>query len=644
MCNVRKSILIVTLSALYTGCGFVKLSDNNSASADDGEEKKTIAYLNESGLKLEAYDASLWGFIIDANSIDQPVAVNQSVEEAQTSPYAIPKESMTPSDSPGPGSPGTKAPPEPSQGSDAPPPPDAPTEKPATALWLGDKFDKKPMMAMKGESAVKGMVDDSLIAEDDGRTIYDAPVSRYRYIAVRKCLRLTTEIEDGLTASGIYCLQIEEPAGATCQSPRRLIRGASIRESLNGISDNNLDLGNVLTSKLGFSYDSSSRVWSRVSEGVTVSLSPLRIAALSLEGSCDDVVIDPSDPNSNPSESISSRINLSSRLAISRKIAVDDENRLYVAAGTPGTETVYGMVVARYLPNRDLDQSFGNGGYANIDGLQMNSEGFVVRYDQPRSRLLISGYAGTEWERVIVALRLDGSVDTSFGENGVATLGGMHMKFVISNEGYIYIMRDSSIIRLQKNGVLDTTFGKDGAKVIPLADNSYPVDFDMKDSDIYVISESGDRNIVTLHHLNALNDEVSSQAIQGEPGADMQSNSVAASDDMVIVFGRKINGNADGFFIAGFDRMGQFFPGFGENGVVSSAEGSSQNDVVFDSGNTFWIAGWGGIRQYNSSGQMIGQIKSNDYISADALVLGKDGSLYGAYVAHGGGEIFKTNH
>ena len=588
---------------ILEGCGLLN-SKSDHAEADR-TDRLTIAALNENGLNLEAYDSSLWGFILDTRSVDGSMSLPTANQASVESPAAV----------------------------------------------------------LPGESK------DELIS-DDAHTVFDAPASLYRYIAVRKCLRLTSIIEGGLTANGIYCLQVPKPLSAQCEDPRRLIRSDQVRADLNKLTSENLDLANVLTTKLGFKYDAPARQWSKEAEGIKIVLNPLRLAALSLEGRCDgqgkgsgapgDNGVAQDDPDQtrpgrsppsgnntdDPKGLIHSRLELSSRLAIPMKIAVDRANRTYVPSASAGTADKYSMRIGRFLPDNAPDPAFGAGGYVELPQLLENSAGYVVKVDEVAKRIYVSGYQAGERGHVIVALDESGVLDQAWGAGGVVKFNGSSFQFELDEQGRVIVMTYEGFRRLDLSGQIDATFAQGGVRLLDVqsAGVSTPA-FAIRGDDFYVVVQQSDRNAVSVASGKFAETAIKVTKIDGLPGDDIQSCQIAASDGLVVVYGRKIGaGGSDGFLVAALERDGSLKTGFGNRGLVRMDSGSSQNDVVFDTPKTFWMAGWNGaLRHFDESGQAVKNLTSTRVpLIADALAMASDGSLVGAYVAHGGGELFRA--
>lgn len=174
-----------------------------------------------------------------------------------------------------------------------------------------------------------------------------------------------------------------------------------------------------------------------------------------------------------------------------------DQSGNYYAAGsvadtTEGTSDSKALI-AKYLPDGTLDVTFGTGGYA-IHNLVAAANGEVARAIAVDStgRVLVGGvfeHAGASdaRDRDAFAIRLnaDGSLDTTYGVGGLATLdfstgtlnGTAYVAdgfggFAIDSQDRLVIegsqKRDGGfdtdfvIARLNVDGALDTTFGTNG--------------------------------------------------------------------------------------------------------------------------------------------------------------------------------------
>jgi uncharacterized delta-60 repeat protein len=144
------------------------------------------------------------------------------------------------------------------------------------------------------------------------------------------------------------------------------------------------------------------------------------------------------------------------------------------------------IVLARYLSNGSLDPTFGSGGLVvtHIPG----PSGIDFADDvalQPDGRIVVAGHK-TEAQFEMVAVRYlgDGSLDPSFGTNGIArpSLAGNNgaLALAIQPDGAILLggwTRPSSapqrmsVVRLLANGTLDVAFGTGGVASVDASGN-----------------------------------------------------------------------------------------------------------------------------------------------------------------------------
>ncbi len=138
--------------------------------------------------------------------------------------------------------------------------------------------------------------------------------------------------------------------------------------------------------------------------------------------------------------------------------------------------------IACFAQDGNPDLSFGNNGVivTNI-GPETNE---VIAYDQGiNNSIIVIGYNynynTNEYTNFIMMYFEDGSIDTSFGDNGILWTDGTDEDYrgisVLPNENMLlqsYIGDNYTIKRLLPNGVIDTTFGNNG-QIQPLSTDGY---------------------------------------------------------------------------------------------------------------------------------------------------------------------------
>ncbi|MCQ4166697.1 delta-60 repeat domain-containing protein [Tahibacter harae] len=131
------------------------------------------------------------------------------------------------------------------------------------------------------------------------------------------------------------------------------------------------------------------------------------------------------------------------------------------------------------LANRaDFDLSFGTDGVVRLPLLEQSS--LVDLAVQPDGRIVAVGYAeqGGVRQWAVVRFNSDGSLDSSFGTNGVtllaapqagSALAAVPRNVAVNSTGHILVAGQTALMRLTPQGQLDLSYGTGGTYVPPLA-------------------------------------------------------------------------------------------------------------------------------------------------------------------------------
>jgi uncharacterized delta-60 repeat protein len=122
--------------------------------------------------------------------------------------------------------------------------------------------------------------------------------------------------------------------------------------------------------------------------------------------------------------------------------------------------------VLRYLPDGQLDPTYGTGGRA-IHDAWLGDDWVEDMLLLPGGKLVLAGGA-------LVRLNADGSLDTSFGTNGVASLPFGATALAQQPDGKLLVVstvfngpyEDFAITRRLANGAVDTSFGSGGQVIV----------------------------------------------------------------------------------------------------------------------------------------------------------------------------------
>ena len=147
-----------------------------------------------------------------------------------------------------------------------------------------------------------------------------------------------------------------------------------------------------------------------------------------------------------------------------RDIAVQPDGRLVVVGQSDGN-----VAVARYAVTGALDTSFSGDGMVTTD-IGGNDDHATSVVLQPDGRIVVAGGFGASIDHDFLVLRYNsnGTLDTTFGEGGIAAInfGEAAQDVALDGAGRIVVVGseagDVALARLTANGDLDTTFSGDG--------------------------------------------------------------------------------------------------------------------------------------------------------------------------------------
>ncbi|MCI0485605.1 MAG: hypothetical protein L0229_03290 [Blastocatellia bacterium] len=172
-----------------------------------------------------------------------------------------------------------------------------------------------------------------------------------------------------------------------------------------------------------------------------------------------------------------------------------------IAAGSatvPGQGTDFAL--ACYDENGNLDPTFGVGGRVTVDffGANDGARGVVVQPDD--GKIVLSGFAtnGGERQFAIIRFNADGSLDSTFDQDGkvVLDLGSTSEAFKVALQEDLKIVAvgdsrpqtslDFTIVRLNQDGSLDNSFGDDGVVTINFGNVDRAIDLAIDETNIFV--------------------------------------------------------------------------------------------------------------------------------------------------------------
>jgi len=162
------------------------------------------------------------------------------------------------------------------------------------------------------------------------------------------------------------------------------------------------------------------------------------------------------------------------------KVIVQPDGKILLA-GFQEENNIGDFAVARYNASGILDETFGNGGFAIIDG-GTDSESAYDIVLQNDGKIILGGSVFNQLTTVddfaLLRLNTDGSPDNTFGTGGlvITDIDGYHDnaygmalqpdgKILLGGDGYTNDRRNVCVVRYNTNGSLDASFGNGGIAI-----------------------------------------------------------------------------------------------------------------------------------------------------------------------------------
>jgi uncharacterized delta-60 repeat protein len=276
-----------------------------------------------------------------------------------------------------------------------------------------------------------------------------------------------------------------------------------------------------------------------------------------------------------------------------------------VAVGDSFNTVDYDFGLARYNADGSLDPSFGAAGKVTTPIGQSGDIAFAGAL-QPDGKIVVAGKTdgGGSSDFGIARYNANGGLDTAFGDAGKVRLAissgfdaakGLALqvdgKVVVAGRGSVNgVDEDFTLVRLRVDGSLDTGFGLNGVVSTPIG-SSHDIASAVAlqpDGKIVVAGTShiGNRAQFALARYNADGSLDSSFGAGGKVTTPVGGNSDSANalvlqpDGKLVVAGTSFNGANTDFALARFAAAGTLDPSFGVGGKVTTAIGSAGFDFA----------------------------------------------------------------
>jgi uncharacterized delta-60 repeat protein len=301
-----------------------------------------------------------------------------------------------------------------------------------------------------------------------------------------------------------------------------------------------------------------------------------------------------------------------------RSISLQQDGKIVI-----GVEADDDFVITRLLTGGTLDPSFGNNGIVITDISQgLNTLGSILI--QPDGKIIAVGITTVLSDTsnntnflTVVRYKADGSLDPTFGTNGIVNLGKDYSFFLFSQpsadltpSGEIvvissyqkYAVNNAVVVKLKNNGSLDSAFGNNGTLPLksPEVDFSNANDVKVLTNNKILVSGSGNRGAL-LMKLNAGGSRdttfgnkgfVQTNTEKAAGGAD--GGMVIQQDGKIVLAGNVFAGNGEVAFLLRYMTDGSLDNTFGNNGLAYIANGANYleaNSVAIQNNSKIVIGG-----------------------------------------------------
>ena len=276
-----------------------------------------------------------------------------------------------------------------------------------------------------------------------------------------------------------------------------------------------------------------------------------------------------------------------------------------VVAGAAVIQGGSEFILMRYTSAGILDTTFGTNGIVTTQlGIGASAQSIAI---QSNGQILLGGFArlNSAWQIAIARYNIDGTLDSSFGTNGIVTTtsgseSAINSIVLDASENIIgvgYSDTNIFVARYLPSGSLDTTFGTNGITVQAIGSNALANSIALQTDGSLVVTGLSDSNLAVLQYTTAgsLDSSFATNGIalisnaQGVDG-------IIQSDGNIIAIGF----NDTDITVARYTAAGVLDQSWGTLGIVDDPAGTNSSVPVFISdqksigtnGGTFTAGAW----------------------------------------------------
>ncbi len=262
-----------------------------------------------------------------------------------------------------------------------------------------------------------------------------------------------------------------------------------------------------------------------------------------------------------------------------RSIAIQENGKI-VVVGSRMIAGAFDFVVVRYNTDGTLDASFGTDGIAITD-IGDGANSVAIQSDGKIVAVGFKWVSGMQYDFAAVRYNTNGTLDTSFGTDGIVITnvgGSMGADSVaIQSDGKIVAAGSEHIVRYNTNGTLDTSFGTDGIVTTDVA--GYIARSVAIQSDGKIVAAGAHQTssiaIVRYNTNGTLDTSFGTEGVVIVGGSSDGANSVAIQGNgKIVALGTGYGTDGNHFEVARCNTNGTMDTSFGASGLVTTVIGT----------------------------------------------------------------------
>ena len=272
-------------------------------------------------------------------------------------------------------------------------------------------------------------------------------------------------------------------------------------------------------------------------------------------------------------------------------LAIQNDGKIILGGRVHNTSGVSDFGLVRYNFDGSLDTTFGISGKVITPIGSSSDDGYSLDI-QSDGKIVFCGFSliGSFSDFALVRYNTDGSLDNTFGTNGIVTTNSSNYdyayalkiqpdgKIIISGSSFNGSNNDFTMLRYNSNGTLDGSFGVGGIVITPIGsstDNSQSLSI-QSDGKIllaghFINTSNYDFAVARYDSDGSLDGSFGTGGIATTPigsGDDFVFSVATQTDGKILLGGRAHNGTYDDFTLVRFNANGTLDGTFGSGGKV----------------------------------------------------------------------------